>query len=148
MKYAAWPGEHHRVLKGQLKEMVERPLDGTVQEFRDRVCLTISGEDEANREETVEVIQLTPRERISECVNHQKRQRFRGARRRSREGRPTRAFATAHSGADRRSASASDCGGDRRSGESTLLKNECTNAPLSKLSTCLFDKSWRDSSEP
>ena len=52
------------MLKGQLKEMVERPLDGTLQEFRDRGCLTISGEDEANREETVEVIQLTPHENV------------------------------------------------------------------------------------
>ena len=38
-------------LKGQLKEMVQRRFDGKVQEFRDRVCFTVSSDENFTMEE-------------------------------------------------------------------------------------------------
>ena len=52
-------------------------MDGTLQEFRDRA---ISGEDEANREETVEVIQLTPHENVFLSVSTTKTSTFPGSK--------------------------------------------------------------------
>ena len=38
-------------LKGQLKEMVERRFDGKVREFRDRVCPTVSSDENVTMED-------------------------------------------------------------------------------------------------
>ena len=123
-------------LKGQLKKRAERQFDGKVQEFRDRVSPTVSSDENVTMEDRCihkqivdfstprngepgdEVLKVIPQERLFPS------------------GSTSRLFMCQCLRLWRRSSE----------WRSSFFKNECSNALLNKVSTCLFDKSSRKSS--